>query len=78
MISCLTCDSNQLDYPCNEKVSAEIVAEAIASLVEKTHYEGKSLEDLIKEVLAEDQILDQVQRRWLSKIVTQAWKSLTD
>lgn len=78
MIPCLFLDSNSFNNSDQNKVSAEMVAAAIASLVEIARYQGKSLEDLITEVLAEDQILDQGQRHWLSKIVTQAWKSLTD
>lgn len=75
MIPCFSFDSNSFN---DDRVSAEMVAAAIASLVEIARYQGKSLEDLITEVLAEDQILDQGQRHWLSKIVTQAWKSFTD
>ena len=57
-------------------VSEESVAAAIAGVIQIARNQGKSLEELTAEVLAEDSILDQVQRRWLSKIVTQAWKSL--
>ena len=60
------------------KISEELVAVAIANVVEVARNKGQSLEDLIEEVLLEDTILDQLQRRWLSKIVTQAWKSLPE
>ncbi len=78
MIPYFSFDSNLFNDNDHDRVSAEMVAAAIASLVEIARYQGKSLEDLITEVLAEDQILDQGQRHWLSKIVTQAWKSFTD
>ncbi|WP_066346707.1 hypothetical protein [Geminocystis sp. NIES-3708] len=57
-------------------VSEEVVAEAIACVVESARYQGQSLDDLVAEVLQDDPILDQVQRQWLSKIVTQAWRNL--
>jgi hypothetical protein len=58
------------------RVSEETVATAIAGVIQIARNQGQSLDELTAEVLAEDPILDQVQRRWLSKIVTQAWKSL--
>lgn len=61
----------------NVKICEEIVASAIAGVVQIARNKGQSLEDLTEEVLAEDQILDQVQRRWLSKIVAQAWQYLS-
>jgi hypothetical protein len=60
----------------DSRISEELVAEAIASVVTMARYEGQSLDDLVAEVLQDDPILDQVQRQWLSKIVTQAWRSL--
>jgi hypothetical protein len=59
------------------RICEEIVAAAIAGVVQIAKNKGQSLEDLTAEVLAEDQVLDQVQRRWLSKIVIQAWKCLS-
>lgn len=58
----------------NKKISEETVATAIAGVIQIAKNKGQSLEELTAEVLAEDPLLDQVQRRWLSKIVTQAWK----
>lgn len=69
MIPCFTYD---FDSPHN-RISEEVVAQAIAKVVTTARYQGKSLEDLIAEVLQDDPILDPVQRQWLSKIVTQAW-----
>jgi hypothetical protein len=59
------------------KVCEESVAAAIAGVVQIARSQGQSLEDLTAEVLADDHLLDQVQRRWLSKIVTQAWMGLS-
>ncbi|ERN41217.1 hypothetical protein KR51_00021910 [Rubidibacter lacunae KORDI 51-2] len=52
----------------------EIVAAAIAGVVRLTRAQGRSLDDLTAEVLADDPLLDSAQRRWLSDIVTQAWR----
>ena len=57
-------------------VNEELIAAVIAGVVQIARSQGQSLEELTAEVLEEDAILDQVQRRWLSDIVTQAWKSL--
>lgn len=58
-------------------VNEETLAVAIAGLVKMARSQGQSLEDLTAEVLEDDPILDRTQRRWLSEIVTQAWKTLT-
>lgn len=60
------------------RVSPELVAQAIAEVVKRARKEGKTLEELVREILREDPILDSVQRRWLSKIITRAWESLID
>ncbi len=57
-------------------VDEELIATAIAGVVKIARSQGQSLDELTAEVLQEDSILDRVQRRWLSEIVTQAWKSL--
>ena len=57
-------------------VDEEIIAAAIAGVVQIARQQGQSLAQLTAEVLQEDAILDQKQRRWLSNIVTQAWQSL--
>lgn len=57
-------------------VDEELVAAAIAGVIQLARCEGQSLDDLTAEVLQEDSLLDQVQRRWLSEIVAQAWVSL--
>jgi hypothetical protein len=57
-------------------VDEELVAAAIAGVIQIARSQGQSLDDLTAEVLAEDSLLDQAQRRWLSDIVAQAWASL--
>jgi len=59
-----------------QPVSEEIVAAAIAGVIKIARSQGQTLDEVTAEVLAEDPLLDQVQRRWLSQIVIQAWKSL--
>ncbi|MEQ8963594.1 MAG: hypothetical protein RLP02_37765 [Coleofasciculus sp. C2-GNP5-27] len=54
-------------------VNEELVAAAIAGVIQIARSQGQSLDELTAEVLAEDSVLDQAQRRWLSDIVAQAW-----
>jgi hypothetical protein len=57
-------------------VDEELIATAIAGVVQIARSKGQSLEDLTAEVLADDSLLDWQSRRWLSDIVTQAWRTL--
>jgi hypothetical protein len=57
-------------------VDEELIAAAIAGVVQIARSQGQSLDDITAEVLQEDPLLDSIQRRWLSKLVAQAWKSL--
>jgi hypothetical protein len=57
-------------------VDEELIAAAIAGVVQIARSQGQSLDDITAEVLEEDALLDSLQRRWLSKLVTQAWTSL--
>lgn len=57
-------------------VDEELVASAIAGVINISRSQGKSLEQLTAEVLADDRLLDLQQRRWLKDVVTQAWESL--
>jgi hypothetical protein len=57
-------------------VDEELVAAAIAGVIQIARSQGQSLDDLTAEVLAEDSLLDRDQRRWLSDIVAQAWETL--
>ncbi|MFB2893239.1 hypothetical protein ACE1CI_10030 [Aerosakkonemataceae cyanobacterium BLCC-F50] len=59
-----------------KSVDEEIVAAAIAGVIKISRREGKSLEQLTAEVLADDCLLDMQQRRWLKEVVAQAWESI--
>jgi hypothetical protein len=56
-------------------VDEELVASAIAGVIRIVRAQGQSLEEVTAQVLADDQMLDKQQRRWLSKLVAQAWDS---
>ncbi|MFB2923341.1 MULTISPECIES: hypothetical protein [Aerosakkonema] len=58
-------------------VDEEIVAAAIAGVIKISRSQGKSLDELTAEVLADDRLLDLSQRRWLSDVVAQAWEKLS-
>lgn len=58
-------------------VDEELIAAAIAGVVQIARAEGQSLDELTAQVLAEDDWLEPDQRRWLSTIVAQAWQSLS-
>lgn len=58
-------------------VDEELVAAAIAGVIKISRSQGKSLEQLSEEVLADDSLLDGEQRRWLKDVVSQAWESLS-
>lgn len=57
-------------------VNEELIAAAIAGVIQIARSEGQSLDELTAEVLQEDSLLNSSQRRLLSDIVTEAWKSL--
>lgn len=61
---------------CKHPIDADVVAAAIAGVIFDARSQGKSLEDLIAEVLEEDHLLDTDLRQQLSDIVSQAWKTL--
>ncbi len=60
----------------NKPVNVETIAAAIAGTIKIARSQGLSLEELTAQLLEDDNWLDRVQRRWLSNIVTQAWKNL--
>lgn len=59
-----------------QPIDEELVATAIAGVVRVARSQGRSLEDLTAEVLADEGILDRKLRLWLSDVVAQAWNSL--
>jgi hypothetical protein len=67
----------KISDPRRQRVDAELVATAIAGVIENARSQGQSLDDLTAEVLAEDGVLDLKQRRWLSDLVAQAWTNLS-
>ncbi|HIK06444.1 MAG TPA: hypothetical protein IGS40_17290 [Trichormus sp. M33_DOE_039] len=60
-----------------QPVDEELVASAIAGVIKIVRSQGQSLEELTAQLLADDPVLDQQQRRWLTKLVSQAWESFT-
>ena len=60
----------------NSSVNEEIIAKAIAGVVQMARLEGKSLEQLTADVLQDDFILDSKHRKWLSELVARAWNML--
>jgi len=60
-----------------QPVTDELVATAIAGVIKMARDREQSLEDLTAEVLQDDNVLDLVQRRWLSDVVAQAWQHLS-
>lgn len=59
-----------------KSVNEELIAAAIAGVVQIARSKGQSLDQLKAEVLADDALLDIKQRRRLSEIVTIAWEKL--
>lgn len=55
-------------------VTEELVAAAIAGTIKIISAEGRSLEHLTAQLLADDSLLDIQQRRWLSDLVANAWE----
>lgn len=60
-----------------QPIDEELVASAIAGVIKIVRAQGQSLEELTAQVLAEDPLLDQQQRRWLSQLVAQAWENFS-
>lgn len=58
-----------------QPVDEELVAAVIAGVVKVVRAQGQSLEQLTAQVLADDTMLNKQQRRWLSKLVAQAWET---
>ncbi|MBD6616631.1 hypothetical protein FNW02_12505 [Komarekiella sp. 'clone 1'] len=58
-------------------IDEELVAAAIAGVVKIVRAQGQSLEELTAQVLADDSMLDRQQRRWLSKLLAQAWENFS-
>ncbi|MDB9510350.1 hypothetical protein PN499_03925 [Kamptonema animale CS-326] len=59
-----------------QRVNEEVVATAIAGVINIARSRQQSLDELKAEVLEEDNLLDLSQRRRLWDIVSQAWDNL--
>lgn len=57
-------------------VNEELIAAAIAGVINVARLNGQSLDDLKTEILADDALLDAQQRNWLSEVVSVAWEKL--
>ncbi|MEX0267996.1 hypothetical protein AB3R30_02520 [Leptolyngbyaceae cyanobacterium UHCC 1019] len=64
------------DVSPKKPVSEELIAAAIAGVIQSARSNGQSLEDLMRDVLADDALLDGQQRRCLGEVVADAWKTL--
>ncbi|MDJ0596996.1 MAG: hypothetical protein QNJ72_44730 [Pleurocapsa sp. MO_226.B13] len=60
----------------NSSVNEEIIATAIAGVVQIARRQGQSLEDLTADVLRDDRLLDLDRRKWLSELIAHAWTIL--
>ncbi len=58
----------------NNSVNEEIIALAIADVVNIARQQGQSLEDVTADVLQDHSLLELNVRQWLSELVAQAWK----
>ncbi|MEG3975788.1 hypothetical protein QT970_14375 [Microcoleus sp. herbarium8] len=59
-----------------QPLNEELVASAIAGVIQIARSRSQSLDELKAELLADDNLLDLAQRLWLSDIVAQAWENL--
>ncbi|MGV2827440.1 hypothetical protein [Myxosarcina sp. GI1(2024)] len=60
----------------NYAINEEIIATAIAGVVNIARQQGQSLEELQAGVLKDDRVLDLTRRKWLSESIALAWKML--
>ncbi len=57
-------------------VTEEVILSAIAGVIFDARSQGRSLEDVLSEVMADDALLDADQRRCLRDLVAQVWDAL--
>ncbi|MEH2287726.1 hypothetical protein [Nostoc sp.] len=60
-----------------QPIDEELVASAIAGVIKIVRAQGQSLEELTAQLLADDPLLDQQQRRWLTQLVAQSWENFS-
>ena len=59
-----------------KSVNEELIASAIAGVIQVARSSGQSLDDLMTEIMADDALLELHQRRWLGEVVAVAWEEL--
>ena len=57
-------------------IDEELIATAIAGVIEIARHRGQSLEDLTTELLHDDNLLSLHQRHQLSMVIAQAWQTM--
>ena len=57
----------------NSSVNEEVIASAIAGVIQIARQQGQSLEDLTAGILKDDSLLELDRRKWLSELIVQAW-----
>jgi len=57
----------------NKSINEEVIAKAIAGVVQMARQQGQSLEELTANILKDDRVLDLERRKWLSNTIVQAW-----
>lgn len=62
----------------NNPINEEVIASAIAGVVQIARRQGQSLEGLTESILQDDLVLDLERRKWLSEMIVQAWNLFPD
>lgn len=60
----------------NNSINEEIIATAIAGVVQIARCQGQSLEELTESILKDDRVLNLDRRKWLKEMIVQAWSIL--
>jgi hypothetical protein len=61
---------------CALRPDEDLIATAIAGVIQLSRKDGKTLDDLTAELLMEDTLLEPAQRNLLTQIVEQAWQRM--
>ena len=60
----------------NNSIDEEVVAIAIAGVIQMSRRQGQSLEELTESILKDDRVLNLDRRQWLNEMIVQAWNIL--
>lgn len=60
----------------NSSINEEVIAKAIAGVVQIARCQGQTLEDLTESILQDDRVLNLDRRKWLRDTIVQAWSML--